>query len=337
MGGRYPMILAGDVGGTSTRLAAFELSGGKLRSIVEQTYKAADFSSLDQVIAQFVAAHSLHPTHACCGISGPVHDGSAKPTNLPWIIDAKSLARQLHLPSFALINDLEANGWGVAALGPQDIETLNTGEAGVSGNAAVIAAGTGLGEAGLYWDGAHHRPFACEGGHGDFAPRTDLEIGLLRYLSGKFGRVSYERVVSGQGLCNIYEYLCQVPGRQEVPAVAAAMHGQDVAAAVSEAALAQRSPLCVEALDMMVSIYGAEAGNVALKFMAYGGLYIGGGIAPKIIAKLRDEMFMRAFLGKGRMQPILSAMPVHVIMNPNTALLGAARCASRHLWAAGKG
>jgi glucokinase len=326
------MILAGDVGGTSTRLAAFELTGGKLHAIVEQTYKGADYASLDAIVAQFVATHALRPTHACCGISGPVHDGTARTTNLPWVIEASSLAKQLHLPSFMLINDLEANAWGVAALGPEDIETLNAGEPGVSGNAAVIAAGTGLGEAGLYWDGAHHRPFACEGGHGDFAPRTALEIELLQYLGGKFGHVSYERLVSGQGLCNIYAFLCQTPGRTEIPEVAEAMRHQDLAAAISQAALSRRSPVCIEALDTMVSIYGAEAGNVALKFMAYGGLYVGGGIAPKIVAKLRDGTFMRAYLAKGRMQRIVAAMPVHVIMNPNTALLGAARCASRHLW-----
>ena len=327
------MILAGDVGGTTTRLAAYEVSGGgKLRAVVEQEYKGADYTGLDDIVAHFVAAHALHPTHACCGISGPVHEGSAKPTNLPWTIRAESLARQLHLPAFLLINDLEATAWGVAALEASDVETLNTGEAGARGNAAVIAAGTGLGEAGLFWDGAHHRPFACEGGHADFAPRSALEIEMLQYLSARHGRVSYERVVSGQGLCNIYEFLCQTPGRKEVPAVAESMRGQDLAAAISQAALERRSPLCVEALDMLVSIYGAEAGNLALKIMAYGGLYVGGGIAPKIITKLRDGTFMRAYVAKGRMQRVVEAMPVHVIMNPNTALLGAARCASRHIW-----
>jgi glucokinase len=326
------MILAGDVGGTTTRLAVYELNGGKLCAVVEQDFKAADYASLDEIIAYFVATHALRPTYACCGISGPVHEGVAKPTNLPWTIQAESLARQLHLPTFMLINDLEANAWGVAALEPSDIETLNAGEPGARGNAAVIAAGTGLGEAGLYWDGAHHRPFACEGGHADFAPRNALEIEMLQYLSAKHGRVSYERVVSGQGLCNIYEFLCQSPGRREVAAIAGAMRGQDLAAAISQAALEHRSPLCVEALDMLVSIYGAEAGNLALKIMAYGGLYVGGGIAPKIITKLRDGTFMRAYVAKGRMQRIVEAMPVHVIINPNTALLGAARCASRHIW-----
>jgi glucokinase len=327
------VILAGDVGGTTTRLAGYEISGGgKLRTVVEQEYKGADYAGLDDIVAHFVAAHALHPTHACCGISGPVHEGSAKPTNLPWTIRAESLARQLHLPTFLLINDLEATAWGVAALEASDVETLNTGQAGARGNAAVIAAGTGLGEAGLFWDGTHHRPFACEGGHADFAPRSALEIEMLQYLSVRHGRVSYERVVSGQGLCNIYEFLCKTPGRKEVPAVAESMRGQDLAAAISQAALERRSPLCVEALDMLVSIYGAEAGNLALKIMAYGGLYVAGGIAPKIITKLRDGTFMRAYVAKGRMQRVVEAMPVHVIMNPNTALLGAARCASRHIW-----
>ena len=324
------MILAGDVGGTSTRLAAYESDGGTLSAAAEKTYKSANFSSLNDIVAQFLAENRIPITFACCGIAGPVLDNCVKTTNLPWFIEGASLARQLGLPSFHLINDLEANAWGVAALGPGDLVTLNQGGSGVQGNAAVIAAGTGLGEAGLYWDGQHHHPFACEGGHVDFAPRTELEMDLLRYLMPKVGRVSYERVVSGMGLVNIYEFLCQAPGRREIPEVAESMRGMDVAAAVSQAALENRSPVCIEALDMMVSIYGAEAGNVALKFMTYGGLYIGGGIAPKIIAKLRDGTFMRAYLAKGRMQRIVEAMPVHVVMNPNTALLGAARCAVRH-------
>jgi glucokinase len=325
------MILAGDVGGTSTRLAAFDTVGGKLHTMVERTYRGADYASLDEVVAQFVREHSLRPTRACCGISGPVVDGSVKTSNLPWFIQAETLARLLGLPFFLLINDLEANAWGVAALEPADLNTLNAGTSGAHGNTAVIAAGTGLGEAGMYWDGVHHRPFACEGGHGDFAPRNALEIDLLRYLIAKFGRVSYERVVSGQGLCNIHEFLCRGAGRQELAEVAEAIRGPDPAAAISQAALQHRSPVCVEALDIMVSIYGAEAGNVALKFMTVGGLYVGGGIAPKIIAKLRDGTFMQAYRAKGRMQPIVEAMPVHVIMNPNTALLGAARCASIRL------
>ena len=323
------MILAGDIGGTSTRLAAYEAVSGQLRAVVEKTYRSTQFTSLNDIVAKFLGEHSLVIRLACCGIAGPVIDNAVKATNLPWFIEGASLARQFGLAAFHLINDLEANAWGVPALAPGDLQTLNAGEPGATGNAAVVAAGTGLGEAGLYWDGTHHRPFACEGGHADFAPRNDVEIDLLRYLLAKFGRVSYERVVSGMGLCNIHEFLCQTPGRRELPEIAAALAAPDVdvAALISQAALENRSPVCVEALDIMVSIYGAEAGNAALKFMAYGGLYIGGGIAPKIIAKMRDGSFMRAYLAKGRMGRIVAAMPVHVIMNPNTALLGAARCA----------
>jgi glucokinase len=326
------MILAGDIGGTSTRLAAYEPVEGQLRAVVEKTYRSTQFPSLNDIVAKFLGEHSLVVKLACCGIAGPVIDNSVKATNLPWFIEGASLARQFGLDSFVLINDLEANAWGVPALAPSDLVTLNAGEPGVHGNAAVIAAGTGLGEAGLYWDGKRHRPFACEGGHADFAPRTETEIGLLRYLTGKFGRVSYERVVSGMGLCNIHEFLSRLPDRHELPEIVAqlAVPDADIAALVSQAALENRSPVCVEALDLMVSIYGAEAGNAALKFMAYGGLYIGGGIAPKIITKMRDGTFMRAYLAKGRMGRIVAAMPVHVIMNPNTALLGAARCAIQH-------
>ncbi len=325
------MILAGDVGGTSARLAAYETRGGGLGLLVEKTYPSTQYPGLGEIVERFVAEHDLRLTHACCGIAGPVRDNCVKTTNLPWFIDGAVLARRLGLHAFVLINDLEANAWGVGALGPEDIVTLNTGEPGARGNAAVIAAGTGLGEAGLYWNGIDHLPFACEGGHGDFAPRDALEIELLQHLIAKFGRVSYERVVSGQGLCNIYGFLRDTGRGEETPEVAAAMQDGDVAAVISQAALENRSPLCVQALDVFASIYGAEAGNVVLKFMALGGLYIGGGIAPKILPKLRDGGFMRAFRAKGRMTPLLEATPVHVILNPNTALLGAARCASRQM------
>jgi len=325
------MILAGDIGGTSTRLAAFDVGGDKPRLTAEKTYPSAKYSGLGEIVGQFVAEHGLQLSYACCGIAGPVQDGRVKTTNLPWMIEGAALARQFGLPAFALINDLEANAWGVAALGPEDLLTLNPGAPNAHGNTAVIAAGTGLGEAGMYWDGSEHRPFACEGGHVDFAPRSDLEIELLQYLIKKFGRVSYERVVSGMGLGNIYEFLLASGRGPEVPEVAAAMQGKDLAAEITRAAQERRSPVCTLALDLFVSIYGAEAGNVVLKFMALGGLYIGGGIAPKILDKLKDGTFMRAYLAKGRMQPLCEATPVRVILNPNTALLGAARYAAREL------
>jgi glucokinase len=215
--------------------------------------------------------------------------------------------------------------------------TLNAGEPAAKGNAAVIAAGTGLGEAGMYWDGAGHRPFACEGGHVDFAPRDALEIELLQYLMKKFGRVSYERLVSGPGLYNIYEFLRDCGRGREMPEVAEAMRGQDAAAVIAQAAQEKRCTLSMQALDVFASIYGAEAGNVVLKFMALGGLYVGGGIAPKIIDKLRDGTFMRAYLEKGRMRPLVESTTVRVILNPNTALLGAARYASREIAPPGAG
>lgn len=325
------MILAGDIGGTSARLAAYEVGAGSLRMAIEKTYPSAKYPGLGEIVGQFVAEHQIRITHACCGIAGPVREGRVQTPNLPWLIEGAALARQLGIAGFTLINDLEANAWGIGALGPDDIVTLNAGVPAVTGNAAVIAAGTGLGEAGLFWDGTEHRPFACEGGHVDFAPRSELEIELLQYLMKKFGRVSYERLVSGPGLCNIHEFLRESGRGQETPAVLEAMREKDAAAVIAQAALDNRSALCVQALDVFVSIYGAEAGNVVLKMMALGGLYVGGGIAPKIIAKLRDGTFMRAYLAKGRMQPLVEATPVHVILNSNTALLGAARYASRQM------
>ena len=257
-----------------------------------------------------------------------MRNGRVKTPNLPWVIEAQALARQLGLDAVTLINDLEANAWGIAALGPDDVLILNTGAPAAQGNASVIAAGTGLGEAGLFWDGERHRPFSCEGGHTDFAPRDALEIELLRHLMTKFGHVSYERVLSGPGLRNIYEFLRDSGRGEETPAVVEAMRDQDVAAVIAQAALESRSKLCVDALELFVSIYGAEAGNVALKFMAIAGVYVGGGIAPKIAGKLQDGAFMRAFVAKGRMQPLLESMPVRVILNPKTALHGAARYAA---------
>ncbi len=321
------MILAGDIGGTSARLAAFELVGSNLRVVAEKNYVSRQYASLSDVVAGFVASHSLRVTSACFGIAGPVRDGRVATPNLPWVVEDAPLARQLGLTEVALINDLEANAWGISALEPNDIATVNVGIPKVQGNAAVIAAGTGLGEAGLCFDGERHRPFAGEGGHADFAPRDAVEIELLQHLIKKFGRVSYERVLSGPGLCNIYQFLRDSGHGVETPAVVAAMRDQDAAAVISLAATEGRCDLCSRALELFVSILGAETGNVALKFMAVAGVYLGGGIAPKILAKLREPAFLQAFLAKGRMTPLLEAMPVRVILNEKTALLGAARYA----------
>jgi glucokinase len=247
---------------------------------------------------------------------------------LAWVVDARLVAGELGLQAVGLINDLEANAWGIGVLERDDLAVLNAGAPDAEGNQAIISAGTGLGEAGLAWDGTQHRPFATEGGHSDFAPRNHLEMELLDYLLKQFRRVSYERVVSGPGLLNIYRFLRDT-GRGEEPAwLAEKLRDQDPGAVVSQAALDGKSDLCVQALDLFVSLYGAEAGNLALKLLATGGVYLGGGIAPKIISKLQDSIFLNAFTAKGRLKPLLQAMPVRVILNDRTALLGAARCAA---------
>lgn len=329
------MILAGDVGGTNTRLAFVEASGDRLTPIAEGTFSSREHANLEGVLRSFVSSHRLPIERACFGIAGPVRHGRCDATNLPWVVDARQLAGALGLEAVGLINDLEANAYGIAALEPGDVVVLNPGAPDAEGNAAIIAAGTGLGEGGLYWDGTHHRPFATEGGHATFAPRTPLEMDLLRYLLTQFEHVSSERVVSGPGLLNIYRFLRDTSRGEEPAWLAERMRQQDAAAVMAQAALEGTSALCVQTLDLFVSLYGAEAGNLALKVMATGGLFVGGGIAPKIIRKLKDSTFMEAFLAKGRMKPLLQAMPVRVILNDKTALLGAARWATLSATVAG--
>ena len=323
------MILAGDIGGTSTRLAFFELVGRRLRVVAEQTYTSSAHSGLREIVKRFVAAHKLPVDCACFGIAGHVKRDRVETTNLAWIIDSENLANDLGLETVGLINDLEANAHGIAELETKDLVVVNEGASDVVGNAAVISAGTGLGEAGMYWDGRDHHPFASEGGHADFAPRNELETELLRYLLGKFERVSYERVLSGPGLYNIYQFLRDTGRGQECVWMVGEIEQRGYSAAISQAALEGRCELSVMALDLFVSLYGAEAGNLALKIMATGGVYVGGGIAPQIIDKLRAPEFRRAFTAKGRLRPLLEAIPVRVILNDKTALLGAARYALR--------
>ena len=322
------MILAGDIGGTNARLAFFTIEGGRLKPQAEHVYPSHRYPGLEPIVREFVSGHGLKPRHACFAVAGPVAHGRAEMPNLGWVVEAGALARALGVESAGLINDLEANAYGIAALEPGDFAILNAGASDASGNAAVIAAGTGLGEAGLYWDGKTHRPFACEGGHADFAPLDDLQIELGRRLRAEFGRVSWERVLSGPGLFNIYRFLRDTGRGQEPDWLAAELAAGDPSVHVSKAGLAGRSALCVEALDIFVSIYGAEAGNLALKIMATGGVYLGGGIAPKILTKLAQPAFMKAFSAKGRMRHLLASIPVKVILNDSAALIGAARCAA---------
>jgi glucokinase len=327
VGKKRDAILAGDIGGTNTRLAILEVVKGHFNFLAQETFASREEPSLESALRKFLSSTTHSITRACLGVAGPVREGRCEATNLPWVIDSREIARQLKLPGVGLINDLEASAYGIAALEARDFEVLNQGTRDAQGNRAVVSAGTGLGEAVLFWDGREHRPFASEGGHADFAPRNHLEMDLLDYLLKRHSRVSVERMISGQGLVNIYQFLKDT-GRAEEPTwLVDQMRHKDPPVVITENALGGKSSLCVEALHLFVSLYGAEAGNMALKVMATGGVYLGGGIAPKIIEKLRDPVFMNAFTAKGRMRPLLQAIPVRVILNPKVALLGAARYA----------
>ena len=319
------LVLAGDIGGTKTHLALFSVHGEKLRSEWLQTFPSKRYSGLVAVLREFVAKEPHKIDAACFGIAGPVVDGKVKTPNLPWMIDTVELRRALKLDSVSLLNDLEAGAYGIFTLNDDEFCTLNEGTLRQSGNKALIAAGTGLGQAILHDDGHHFHPLASEGGHADFAPRDELEIELLRYLIGRFGHVSYERVLSGPGLFNIYRFFKESRGLEEAKSLTEQFAAaDDPSAVISKAALAGEAEICVKSLALFVSIYGAEAGNLALRAKSVRGLYIGGGIAPKILDKLKDGSFMRAFVDKGRYSELLAAIPVQVVLNDQAALRGAA-------------
>jgi glucokinase len=323
--GRQPTILAGDVGATSTRLALF--ADDPHAPLAFESYSSRDHAGLEEIVGAFLTAHHAEVDDACFGVAGPVRDGHVKATNLAWAVDASSLASVLGMPSVGLINDLAANAYGIAALGPDDLETLNPGVPDSRGPMVVISAGTGLGEAAILRDGDRYRVVATEGGHTDFGPRSSLEVELYRYLAVEDAHVSYEHVCSGLGLLNVYRFLRRRSGTPEPPWLSAEIAARDASATISRAALEGRDAVCIQALDLMVSIYGAEAGNLALKYLATGGVYLGGGIAPQILPKLRDGGFIRSFAAKGRFTALLEQIPVHVILNDKTALIGAAHCA----------
>jgi len=319
------LVLAGDIGGTKTRLALYSVHGEKLRSKSLNTFSSKNYSGLVPVLQDFLGGAPQKIDSASFGIAGPVVDGQVKTPNLPWVIDTNELRRVLKIEAVTLLNDLEAGAYGIFTLGNDEFHSLNEGSMNRSGNKALIAAGTGLGQAILYDDGRRFHPLASEGGHADFAPRNELEIELLRYLFGRFRHVSYERVLSGPGLFNIYRFFKESRGLEEPKWLAERFAAaDDPSAVISMAALANEAEICVKSLDLFVSIYGAEGGNLALRAKSVRGLYIGGGIAPKILGKLKDGTFMRAFLDKGRYTDLLAAIPVQVVLNDRVALLGAA-------------
>jgi glucokinase len=322
------MILAGDVGGTHTRLAWCEVSESKVELATIETYESREHGSLGEIVAAFVEEDPRGVEAACFGVAGPVRDGRAKISNLTWEARADELGERLGLEDVILANDLEVCAYGIAALDPSDFAVLNEGQSDPDGNEALIAAGTGLGEAGLHWEGDWHRPFPSEGGHVDFAPTNETEVDLLTYLWNDYARVSYERVVSGPGLHNLYRFL-RSSGRGEEPAWLAKEleEAEDPSPVISRHGLSGRSELCAAALDLFVNVYGAEAGNLALKLLATAGVFVGGGIAPKILANLQEGRFMERFVAKGRMSALLERIPVRVILNEHCALYGAGRLA----------
>jgi glucokinase len=322
------MILAGDIGGTHSRIAAFDADGNKLPLVVEKIYESQEHSGLTEIISEFVRTEGIPVHSACFGVAGPVRNGRSKISNLPWIIDSRELAAQLKLRSVDLLNDLEAYAYGMDALESKDFVTLSEGSEDAEGNTAVISAGTGLGEAGLVWDGFRHHPFACEGGHTDFAPKSHVEIELLQYLLKKHGHVSYERILSGPGIRNVYEFLRDTHKQEEPDWLRDQIRtATDVPALISQLAAQKKAVICEETMKIFVTVYGSETGNCALKFMSTGGIFIGGSIAAKIVPMMKSDIFMQAFLDKGRMSSLLKDMPVKIVLNDDAGLLGAARSA----------
>jgi glucokinase len=325
------MILAGDVGGTKVHLALYDFANGRLHPIRDQKFPAHEFGSLDDVVHKFLAGDGTNTTQgkdilaACFGCPGPVRDGRLKLTNLPWTLDTRDLVKSLSIPHISLINDLEANGYGIPELAPESIFTLHDGDPEASGHGALMAAGTGLGQALLIWDGKKHRPIPSEGGHSDFAARSNREIALLEYLRNTLkGRVSWERVVSGLGIKNIYAFLRDVEKINEPGWLHDRMLSEDPNAVIGQCAEDGSSSLCFETMKIFTGAYGAEAGNMALQVLATGGMYLGGGIAPKILKTLKNGTFTQAFIDKGRLSPLVESVPVRVILDDTCALLGAA-------------
>lgn len=326
------MILAGDVGGTKSNLGLFETADGGLRLVRSAKYHSPEFPGLPAVIDAFLAAGP--PVEgglqaACFGIPGPVIGNRASTPNLAWVVDGAQVASEAGVLTVALINDLVATAEGIPLLAQDEVAVLQAGTPQEDGNRVLIAAGTGLGMALIPRVGDRWVPVPSEGGHMDFAPRTEDEIGLLRHLRERFGRVSAERVVSGPGLYNVYQYLRDEVHVPESPRVREALgRGEDPARVIGEAALAEDCSLCSRSLEMFVAAYAASAGNLALLGTATNGVWLGGGIAPKILPRLKDGLFLQTFLAKGRFVPFLEKVPVRVILNDKAALLGAARHAA---------
>jgi glucokinase len=323
------IVLAGDVGGTNARLATVELDGRTARVVRKSRYASGGHPGLAPIVRQFSQEAGGLPDRACFGIACPVVGDDCTAPNLPWTINARALAADIGIPRTAIMNDFVAVGCGIELLRPSDLATLQEGAAAPQGPIALIGAGTGLGQGFLIWQGDRYRVRASEGGHGDYAPSGELQSGLLQFLRRQFGHVSWERLLSGPGIVNIYRYLVASAVEPEQPMVRDEMQGEDPAKVISRHGLARTDCLSVRTLDLFSEILGAQAGNLALTVLATGGVYLAGGIAPQIVERLQSGPFLAAFRNKGRMSELLSRIPVHVILNPDVGLLGAAAVAGR--------
>ncbi len=321
------MILAGDIGGTKTNIAYFEVEKNALVAKQSKSYPSQEFPSLSAIVAKFSQEFPAKPAAAAFGIAGPVVNGHSQLTNLGWELDVATLRSDLGVGAVELINDLQATAYGTLHLAPAEQIVLQPGTPQPGGSIAVIAAGTGLGEGALVWDGKRYRAMASEGGHADFSARNDVEAALLHFLARKHGHVSWERILSGPGLYAVYEFLLDRSSTPQPGWLTEALATNDPAAVVSKAAMEGKDPTCGEALDLFVALYGSETGNLALKVLATGGVFIGGGIAPKILSKLKNGSFLQNFRAKGRLDQVLRAMPVSIVLNDRIALVGAAHVA----------
>ena len=316
-------ILAGDIGGTKSHIATFRISGSELVKVRNERFPSAEYPGLNAILREYLADDERPIVGASFGIPGPVSNGRGKPTNLSWGVDAAEISEGFEIPHVALLNDLAANAYGISHLKPADFAIIQEGAPDALGNRSVVSPGTGLGEAGLFWDGRRHHVWACEGGHADFAPRNELEIALLEHLMKQFGHVSVERVASGMGIENIYKFLRDTGRGSELPSVQAEMKTADPNRVIAGYAASGSCPMCVQTLEIFTACLGAEAGNMALKTMAMGGVFLGGGLPAKLLTHIQSVGFLHAFNGKGRMASLMEKIPVVVVLNEETALFGA--------------
>ena len=326
------IILAGDIGGTKTNLSLFKLKGAQLSPLLEKTFSTRDFPSFDAILNSFMKEEKdlSQIDSICLGVAGPVIEGKVSGTNFPWELSEEEIRKTTGISHIYLINDMEANAYGLGILKNEESIEVKKGSH-IGGNKALISPGTGLGEAGIYWDGTYYHPFATEGGHCDFSPRDEQDIALLKYLQNLYGHVSWERIISGPGIYTLYQFLLKEKNEEEPAWFTEKLEGNTPAAVISESAKDGNSPLCTETMDLFFRYLAIETSQIALKFKATGGIYIGGGILPKVLELLDKERFVDNFLQVNRMNPLLETIPIYMITNVDSPMYGAAFYAAMRL------